>query len=31
MIIGVQSLPLDGLLIAVDAQAQQRSLFRPRH
>ncbi len=31
MIIGVQSLPLDGLLIAVDAQAQQRSLFRPRN
>lgn len=31
MIIGVQSLPLDGLLIAVDAQAQTRSLFRPRN
>ncbi len=31
MIVGVQSLPLDGLLIAVDAHAQQRSLFRPRN
>ena len=30
MIIGVQSLPLDGLLIAIDAHAQQPSLFRPR-
>jgi len=31
MIIGVQALPLDGLLVAVDAQAQQRSLFRARN
>jgi enamine deaminase RidA (YjgF/YER057c/UK114 family) len=31
MIVGVQALPLDGLLVAVDAQAQQRSLFRPRN
>lgn len=31
MIVGVQALPRDGLLIAIDAQAQQRSLFRPRN
>jgi enamine deaminase RidA (YjgF/YER057c/UK114 family) len=31
LIIGVQSLPLDGLLVAVDAQAQTRSLFRARN
>jgi enamine deaminase RidA (YjgF/YER057c/UK114 family) len=31
LILGVQGLPLDGLLVAVDAEAQTRSLFRARN